>query len=104
MAVINSIQQGIAGSLDFQGIVDLVGDKLREVFGTGDIGIAWIDYEARHFHNIYAYEHGERLYVDPYPLEERHTTRRGPLVYNTPPSRSRRAVPPWPARTRASPT
>ena len=28
LAVINSIQQGIAGSLDFQGIVDLVGDKL----------------------------------------------------------------------------
>ena len=31
MAVINSIQQGIAGELDFQAIVDLVGDKLREV-------------------------------------------------------------------------
>ncbi len=29
LAVINSIQQGMAGSLDFQGIVDLVGDKLR---------------------------------------------------------------------------
>ena len=32
LAVINSIQQGMAGSLDFQGIVDLVGDKLRQVF------------------------------------------------------------------------
>ena len=36
LAVINSIQQGMAGSLDFKGIVDLVGDKLREVFKTGD--------------------------------------------------------------------
>jgi hypothetical protein len=27
LTIINSIQQGIAGSLDFQGIVDLVGDK-----------------------------------------------------------------------------
>ena len=32
LAVINSIQQGMAAELDFQAIVDLVGDKLREVF------------------------------------------------------------------------
>ena len=31
LAVINSIQQGMAAELDFQAIVDLVGDKLREV-------------------------------------------------------------------------
>src|SRR6185437_4959042 len=31
LAIINSIQQGIAGSLDFQGICDLVGARLREV-------------------------------------------------------------------------
>ncbi len=43
MAVINSIQQGIAGELSFQAIVDLVGDKLREVLKTGDIGIRWHD-------------------------------------------------------------
>jgi hypothetical protein len=40
LAVINSIQQGIAGKLDFQGIVKLVGDKLCEVLHTSDdIGI-----------------------------------------------------------------
>ena len=32
LAIINSIQQGMAAELDFQAIVDLVGDKLREVF------------------------------------------------------------------------
>ena len=47
LTIINSIQQGIAGSLDFQGIVDLVGDKLREVLRSDDIGIAWIDHETR---------------------------------------------------------
>ena len=83
LAVINSIQQGMAGSLDFKGIVDLVGDKLRDVFGTGDIGIGWNDYGSGQFLNIYAYEHGQRLDVAPMPLEERHTTRRGPLVYHT---------------------
>ena len=43
LAIINSIQQGMAAELDFQAIVDLVGDKLREVFKTGDIGIRWRD-------------------------------------------------------------
>ena len=32
LALINRIQQGIAAELDFQAIVDLVGDKLSEVF------------------------------------------------------------------------
>ena len=30
LEVIGSIQRGVAGGLDFQGIVNLVGDKLRE--------------------------------------------------------------------------
>ena len=32
----------MAAELDFQAIVDLVGDKLREVFDTGDIGISLV--------------------------------------------------------------
>ena len=47
LAVINSIQEGMAAELDFQAIVDLVGDKLREVFQTGDIGIRWYDATGR---------------------------------------------------------
>jgi hypothetical protein len=43
LAIINSIQQGLAAELDFQAIVDLVGDKLREVFATPDLGINWYD-------------------------------------------------------------
>ena len=39
LTIINSIQQGIAGSLDFQGIIELVGEKLREVLKSDDIGI-----------------------------------------------------------------
>src|SRR6185312_9363888 len=65
LAVINSIQQGMASKLDFQAIVDLVGDKLREVFGTGDIGIAWWDEKANLVHHLYAYEHGVRLTIPP---------------------------------------
>ena len=47
LAIINSIQQGMAAELDFQAIVDLVGDKLREVLHTGDIGIRWFDRAGR---------------------------------------------------------
>ena len=61
LAVINSIQQGMAAELDFQAIVDLVGDKLREVFSTGDIGIRWHDRATNLMHYLYDYEHGERL-------------------------------------------
>ena len=43
LAVINSIQEGVAAELDFSAIIDLVGDKLREVFRTGEIGIRWHD-------------------------------------------------------------
>ena len=69
LAVINSIQQGMAGSLDFQGIVDLVGDKLREVMQTQDIGISWYDPQTRFATPLYAYEHGKRLDQEPHPLD-----------------------------------
>src|SRR5215472_7256023 len=61
LAVINSIQEGIAAKLDFQAIVDLVGDKLREVFASGDIGINWHDKSSDRIHYLYQYEHGTRL-------------------------------------------
>jgi len=65
LAVINSIQQAVGAELDFQAIVDTVGDKLREVFGTGDLGIVWWDEANRALHHLYAFEHGERLDLPP---------------------------------------
>src|SRR6185369_10467191 len=63
LAVINSVQQGLAAELNFQAIVDLVGDKLREVLHTGDIGIRWYDTQAKILHYLYEYEHGQRLTI-----------------------------------------
>ena len=63
LAVINSIQQGLAAELDFQAIVDLVGDKLREVFNTDDLGIRWYDEKTNLVHFLYEYEHGKRLII-----------------------------------------
>ncbi len=88
MAVINSIQQGIAGELSFQSIVDLVGDKLREVLKSDDMGIAWHDPATGLVHTLYSYEHGERLQLPPVaPLSDGPWTRmeksRQPIVLNS---------------------
>ena len=85
LAVINSIQRGTAGSLDFQAIVDLVGDKLREVFETGDIGITWRDEASATRRILYSYEHGMRgeLPTTPDPLTrpiDRALLERRPIV------------------------
>ena len=68
LAVIASVQQGIAAELDLQAIVDLVGDKLREVFATGDIGIWWWDAATRTAHGLYVFEHGVRYRHPPQPV------------------------------------
>jgi GAF domain-containing protein len=61
LAVINSIQQAVGAALDFQAIVDAVGDKLREVFGSGDLGIRWWDEASSTLRGLYSVEHGQRL-------------------------------------------
>jgi GAF domain-containing protein/CheY-like chemotaxis protein len=65
--VINRIQEGMAAELDFHAIIDLVGDKLRDVFNTGDIGIRWYEAETGLMHYLYQYEHGVRQTVSPRP-------------------------------------
>src|SRR5213076_1172554 len=40
LAIINSVQQGLAAELDFQAIIDLVGDKIAEIFHAGDMCMA----------------------------------------------------------------
>src|SRR5207253_6504045 len=87
LAVINSIQKGMAAELDFQAIVDLVGDKLRDVFHTGDIGIRWYDPKANLNHFLYQYEHGVRDYQPPRPPSAGALTllqTRQPVVANNP--------------------
>ena len=69
LALINSIQQGMAAALSFQGIVDVVGDKLREVFGTDDIGITWQDGKTELVHNLYVTERGRRLQLPSFSFD-----------------------------------
>ncbi|MBL8332218.1 MAG: GAF domain-containing protein, partial [Rubrivivax sp.] len=65
LATLNHIHQGFAGSLDFQGIVDLVGEQLCSVLGTDSLTIAWIDHAQRIRHSVYAVEHGHPVVLPP---------------------------------------
>jgi GAF domain-containing protein len=58
LEVIATIQRAVAGRLDFDGIVKMVGDKLREVFGTGDLSLLWWDPDTEMIRTLYNYEHG----------------------------------------------
>jgi GAF domain-containing protein/DNA-binding response OmpR family regulator len=88
LQIINSIQQGLAAEMDFQAIVDLVGDKLREVFNTGDFGIRWYDERSNLVHFLYEYEHEKRIYISPRPPTpggsfEQFLRNREPIIGNT---------------------
>ena len=88
LAVINSIQHGMAGSLDFRGIVDLVGSKLREVFRSDDLTIKWFDAETQTHEDLYCCEHGRplplaRCRVQPGGAMDRVLNRREVLVAGT---------------------
>ncbi len=61
LEVITSIQHAVAAEVDFQGIAELVGERLRELFEVGSLGIAWFDRETSLVHDLYVYEDGARL-------------------------------------------
>ena len=87
LAVVNSIQQGIAGSLSFHAIVELVGEKLRELLHIDTIGIRWYDHATRTAHFLYEIEHGTRVTMAPVTASEARwkevTADRSVIVRNT---------------------
>jgi len=67
LALINSIQQGMAANLSFQSIVEVVGERLRELFRSDDIAITLLDDATQMLHSVYAVERGQRLQIPPFP-------------------------------------
>ena len=85
LALINSVQDAIAGELDPQAIYDLVGDRLQEVFDAQVVSISVYDEATRLLSFPYVIERGERLHEDPIPLIgfRRHVIEtREPLMLN----------------------
>ena len=87
LAIINSVQAALAAELDFNAIVNVVGDKLREVFHTRDLGIDYYDEKTNLIHYMYLYEHGKRLSIEPQPprpggVMETILKNRKPILFN----------------------
>ena len=68
LALINSVQDAIAGELDQQAIYDAVGDRIREIFEVEEMFIAIPDESAGLMHYPYFTERGQRSFPEPNPL------------------------------------
>src|SRR5207244_4947338 len=65
LALINGVQDAIAGELDQQAIFDAVGEKIRDVFDAQVVDIAMLDDATQRLHFRYTIERGVRLYDEP---------------------------------------
>ena len=68
LAIINSVQQGLAGRLDMQAMFDLVGHKMTEIFDVDGVDIESLDRASGMVHFEYTFERGVRLPAEPIPL------------------------------------
>src|SRR5919201_1585490 len=67
LALINSVQEAIAGELDQQAIYDVVGDKIQEIFDAQSVQISTLDEATGLVHYAYMIERGQRLQAEPRP-------------------------------------
>jgi GAF domain-containing protein len=70
LAVINSVQQGLAQALDFQAIIDLVGDKNQDIFDAQVVSINLYDRKTDTISFRHGIERGVRYYDSPMKLGE----------------------------------
>jgi GAF domain-containing protein len=61
LAVINSVQEGLASKLDMQAIYELVGEKIRDTFNAQVVSIVTYDRAAQQLHGHYYFEDGRSL-------------------------------------------
>jgi GAF domain-containing protein len=71
LAIINSVQSGLAAQLDIQAIFDLVGDKIRDTFDAQTAFITTYDIHTNQLHYPYLIEKGERQIQEPIELNDK---------------------------------
>jgi len=69
LSVINSVQEGLSKELDIQGIYELVGEKMREIFNAQVFDIVTYDKKTQLIEDRYTYEKGDRTLLGPRPLK-----------------------------------
>jgi GAF domain-containing protein len=72
LAVINSVQEGLAAELDVQAIYNLVGDQIRDIFDAQTVIIVTYEHTAELVNFQYMIEKGERQINEPIPLNKLH--------------------------------
>jgi GAF domain-containing protein len=75
LALINEIGSALAAELDFEGITELVGERVRGLFEAASIFIALYDQPSGLISFPYEVEEGARLYSEPIHLGEGLTSR-----------------------------
>ncbi|HUZ60934.1 MAG TPA: GAF domain-containing protein [Hanamia sp.] len=70
LAVINSVQEGLAKELDMSAIYNLVGDRIQKIFNAQAVIIASFDLSNKTEHFNYAYENGEKIKVGTRPINK----------------------------------
>ena len=60
LAVINSVQEGLAKELEIQGVYELVGEKIRNIFDAQVIDIVTYDSKSNLIEDRYSFEKGDR--------------------------------------------
>ncbi|MEO8251764.1 MAG: GAF domain-containing protein [Chloroflexota bacterium] len=88
LAIITSVQEGLAENLDMQTMYDLVGDKIQEIFDAQVVDIGILDQAANEIRFTYTIERGVRFPNDSMSLigPRRHVVEtREPLVFNDDP-------------------
>ena len=90
LEIINSIQRGLRKpNWTSRLIVNLVGDRLKDVFNSQDLSIRWYNEKENAVHFLYEYEHGKRITVpvqqppSPGGTFDHILTDRKPIVGNT---------------------
>jgi GAF domain-containing protein len=86
LAIINSVQEGLASKLEMRGIYDLVGEKIREIFDANTVTLATFDLGKNLMHPHFAFEKGQRFFIEPIPIPEvwmDFIRRRQPILINT---------------------
>jgi GAF domain-containing protein len=68
LTMINSISQAVPTQLEFDALITLVGDKIRETFATQTVYIALYDHQTNLIHFPYYFDQGRQVIVEPYPL------------------------------------
>ena len=61
LALINSVQEGLAQNLDMQAMYDLVGDRIQEIFDAQVVDIGIFDFDAGLIRYPYMIERGVRF-------------------------------------------